>query len=164
MHGGQFADLRNYVSSRLLWNPGLNGEKLISEFINLYYGRAAPSIQRFINLIHDNAEAKGIDRDCYGRRLDFGIDDSIIKKGFVIFDEAMRLAENEIIRNRVEEASICVYSAVVDDVYKWACVDNNSGKIIPPEMASRTRPIVRKFFELCGKYGVTSFTESKGVK
>ena len=42
------ADLGFYVASRLLVDPTLDGEALIYEFMDLYYGPAAPVMERFL--------------------------------------------------------------------------------------------------------------------
>ena len=56
---GDFSDLRNYMIANLLWDPNGSGEQLMREFLDLHYGPAAPPIRRFIDLLHDNAEARG---------------------------------------------------------------------------------------------------------
>jgi len=156
--GAEFSDLRNYLTSRLLWDPNLSGEALIDEFLQLHYGRAAPPIRRFINLLHDNAEAKGIggDRNYNGSCKDWGLDEAMVKAALAAFDEAMRLADDDAVRARVEKASICAYRMASDDAITW---DDKKGPL-PPDIASRTRPYVKHLFELCDKYGVTNFTES----
>ena len=71
------------------------------------------------------------------------------------FAEAMLLADDDAVRARVEKASICAYRMAIEDVYTW---DDKKGPL-PPEIAQRTRPYVKRMFELCDKYGVTHFTE-----
>ncbi len=153
--GTEFSDLRNYVTSMLLWNPELSGEQLIDEFLDLHYGKAAPPIRRFIDLTHDTVEAKGLDTPFGGKWEQFGIDDSIVKAGLEAFDEALGLTDDEILRARVEKASICAYRMAIEDAYTW---DDKKGPL-PPDIAARTRPYVRRLFELCDKYGVTNMTE-----
>ncbi|MBR5877374.1 MAG: DUF4838 domain-containing protein, partial [Alistipes sp.] len=51
-NGGEFSDMKAWVLSKLLWNPYQDTQKLVSEFINDFYGQAAPYIQRYFDLCH----------------------------------------------------------------------------------------------------------------
>lgn len=55
--GAEFAELKAWVLARLLWNPQLDDQALIREFVTGYYGAAAPPLLEYIRLIHDEAEA-----------------------------------------------------------------------------------------------------------
>ena len=49
---GDFAPLRAYVNSKLLWDPDLDEDQLIREFVEHYYGKAAfPFIMEYLSLI-----------------------------------------------------------------------------------------------------------------
>ena len=50
--GGEFAEMRSWIVSKLLWNPDLDTHKLVEEFIGDYYGEAAPYILQYFNLCH----------------------------------------------------------------------------------------------------------------
>lgn len=41
---GEFSELRAYVLAKLLWNPTLSVQDLVSEFIEGYYGKAAETV------------------------------------------------------------------------------------------------------------------------
>lgn len=51
--GGYMAELRDYLMAKLLWNPDLDDKKLMKEFLEAYYGGAAPAMQRYVDLFHD---------------------------------------------------------------------------------------------------------------
>lgn len=51
-HGSEFAELRAWVLARLLWDPRQDDRALIDEFLNGYYGPAAPAIRRYLELLH----------------------------------------------------------------------------------------------------------------
>ena len=44
-----FTALQSYVMLKLFQNPDLNHNKLAEEFISLYYGKAAPEVQKYYN-------------------------------------------------------------------------------------------------------------------
>jgi len=56
----ELCELRNYMISRLLWNPTLDDRKLILEFVTLHYGRAADKVQAYLSLIGETARRSGI--------------------------------------------------------------------------------------------------------
>ena len=57
--GTPFGALRAWVIGKLLWNPALNDRALIEEFLDGYYGPAAPALRRYIDLIHDTMAQSG---------------------------------------------------------------------------------------------------------
>ncbi len=52
--GAEFAELRAWVASRLLWNPNQDYEALIDEFCDYYYGNASTYIKQYIDLLHQS--------------------------------------------------------------------------------------------------------------
>lgn len=56
-NGGEMAELRAWLQARLLWDPEQDDRKLIDEFLQGYYGRAAAPIGRSLRLIADAAQA-----------------------------------------------------------------------------------------------------------
>lgn len=63
--GAEFAELKAWVLAKLLWNPELDGDQLVEEFVRGYYGAAAPYISQYIKLIHDEAEATKTYLSCF---------------------------------------------------------------------------------------------------
>jgi len=55
-HGAEMAELRAWVLAQLLWNPYQDDQKLIDEFLQGYYGRAARYIREYMNLMHNAAK------------------------------------------------------------------------------------------------------------
>ncbi len=49
-------ELRSYLLARLLWNPNLKTNDLISEFCDAYYGEASEDVQAYISLITSNLQ------------------------------------------------------------------------------------------------------------
>jgi len=62
------AELKQYFIAKLLWNPDLNSDSLISRFIDKYYGNAAPFISEYFELSHSTlkAVADTVSLDIYG--------------------------------------------------------------------------------------------------
>jgi hypothetical protein len=67
--GGEWAELRTWVISRLLWNPDLDAEVLIDEFLAGYYGAAAPHLRAYVDTQHDALAASGAGLDIFGNPI-----------------------------------------------------------------------------------------------
>ncbi len=65
--GHEMAELRAWVLAQLMWNPKQDDKKLIREFVDGYYGKAAGKyIYDYLQLMHD--ESKGYFLACYLRK------------------------------------------------------------------------------------------------
>jgi len=51
--------------AKLLWNPDLDSNVLIADFLKGYYGNAAPFIQRYIGLMQSEAQNSNAFMDCF---------------------------------------------------------------------------------------------------
>jgi hypothetical protein len=87
-HGGEFAELKAWVLAQLLWNPQLDGEQLVTEFVNGYYGPAAPMISEYINLLHDEVAAKPTYLSCFTQVTAPFINMDMLSQADKIFDQA----------------------------------------------------------------------------
>jgi hypothetical protein len=52
--GNGLDELRTWVLARLMWDPGQDPRQLIAEFVNAYYGDAAPYVSRNIELMQQS--------------------------------------------------------------------------------------------------------------
>lgn len=158
-------DLRNYLICNLMWDPARDERVLMEEFIVLHYGKAAPFIREYINLIHNNAQQRNLHHNCFGRARDYGIDDDIAAQGLALFARAAVAAEDEVVRRRVEKASLCAYRAALEPLVDWLGRFQTDEKAlrarpIPPELI-KLRPVAQRFVELCDKYEVNLYSETQ---
>ena len=63
---GEFAELRGYLIAKLLWNPYADADSLMTDFLEGFYGNAAPHLRGYIDTMHDALEASGEPLDIYG--------------------------------------------------------------------------------------------------
>jgi hypothetical protein len=141
--------------SGLIWDPSRSGERLIDEFLSLHYGRAAPPIRRYVNLIHDTAEASGAHRNCFtGKGEQYGLTAETAKQAIALFEIALGLAESPEIAARIEKASIGAYRLALDPV--WGREDLAG---LDPQILAASRPWIARFLELCARHGVDQASE-----
>lgn len=157
--GAELSDLRNYVLANMLWDPTRSGQKLIDEFLDLHYGPAAPPIRRFINRYHDHCQSQGIHRNCFGNAADYALDATMVQAALEAFDEALKLADSDAVRSRVEQASICAHRAAIEPAW----LRSNRRRPLEADQAAQLRPQVKRLFELCAKYDVPMFAEHVSV-
>ena len=149
-HGNEFEELRNYLMSRMMWDPTQDGRQLMDEWLDLHYGRAAPPIRRWIDRLHERAVASGLHRRCLGGRYDeYGLDASDIQFGLDAVKEATWLAESDAVRTRLEQAAIWAHRAALEPV--WYVTPD---KHVEADVAAKVRPHAIRFFELCRKHDV----------
>jgi hypothetical protein len=63
--GSEFSELRAWVLAQLLWDPRKDDRELIHEFLDGYYGTAAPAIRRYLELMH--GASAGWNLTCFSR-------------------------------------------------------------------------------------------------
>lgn len=63
--GGEFQELRSWVLAKLLWNPRVDTNRLVDEFLAGVYGPAAPDVRRYFDLIHAAVARSGDHLGCY---------------------------------------------------------------------------------------------------
>lgn len=56
--GADFYGLRMWVIAKALWNPAADGRALLSDFLQGYYGAAAPAIQKYMDVIHQSGRER----------------------------------------------------------------------------------------------------------
>lgn len=49
--GHEFSELKSYLISRLLWNPDSNADSVITDFMNGYFGPAAPLVRTYLDTL-----------------------------------------------------------------------------------------------------------------
>ncbi len=103
--GGEFAELRAYLISKLLWNPECDVEDVINDFMYGYYGRAGQHVRAYFDLLHNRLE--------HDTHIHLGLspDDKLFSETFIrdaeaLFDKAEAVADNVEIRQRVEMARL----------------------------------------------------------
>ena len=63
---GEFAALKHWLVSHLLWNQSLDEKALFDDFMNGYYGRsAAPKVAEYISMVNDRVFNERVPVRCY---------------------------------------------------------------------------------------------------
>lgn len=99
---GDFVQLRAWLMSKLMWNPNLSQEKLTDEFLQGYYGNAAPFLKRYLNLVQESF--LGQNRRLGQTNADFSfLTLDVMNRSTRLFDEAEAAVKNDKqLRDRVQ--------------------------------------------------------------
>ncbi|MGQ9651222.1 MAG: DUF4838 domain-containing protein [Phycisphaerae bacterium] len=64
-NGAEMMELRAWVLAKLLWNPSLNADSLMGEFLAGYYGPAARHVYAYLEIIHKAVGTCGDRLGCF---------------------------------------------------------------------------------------------------
>lgn len=107
--GGENAELRSYVMARLLWDTRANAEEAVSEFLEGVYGKAAPFLRDYFELLHQQVRQppRGLGRHLWI----FGVPEfspDFSQRARELFQKALDAAGDEAVRARVRKAALPV--------------------------------------------------------
>lgn len=103
--GGELAELRSYVFAKLLWNPDLNYEELLNDFMYGYYGHAGIYIRQYFDLVQ-GLVTKDVHVTINLSVQNTLFTDEFLTRALELFDKAEKVANSDEIIRRVELASI----------------------------------------------------------
>ena len=100
----EFSGLRAYLIAKLLWNPDVDAEAVIDDYMYGYFGRSGQQVRAYFDLLQglvtEDTHFRGIEPD------DPLFTDDFMRKSKALFDQAEAVADNDEIRRRVERARL----------------------------------------------------------
>jgi hypothetical protein len=165
----ELCELRNYLISRMLWDPRLDDCKVIDEFVTLYYGRAASEVRSYLTLIGETARGSGIHQHCFGSAASYGIDAKLARGALSLLEKGIAVAESDEIKRRVEKVSIGPRTVLIDPFARWVRnhhrqISSGSQIKAPPEDYSNIAGEIREVFRLYDRHKVDLFSEGLTIK
>jgi len=111
--GGERDEMRSWVIAKLLWDPARDLSELMHDFIYGHYGKAAPAVAEYNELLLGQGEKFKDALAQPPRGIRYGMDHPFLSKEFLeaaskLFSKAETLAESEDVLHRVERASLPV--------------------------------------------------------
>ena len=68
--GGEFAELRAYLIAKLLWDPYLDIDSVMNDFLSGYYEEAGSYIRKYIDIMHETLEKSDKKLEIFGSPID----------------------------------------------------------------------------------------------
>ena len=97
--------LRQYLLAQLLWNPEIDAQACMREFLIGYLGMAAPWIEKWIEACQSRVTPE-IHMSIYDSPAAAYLEEALLEEGDRIFDCAEEAADNEEILSRVRTARL----------------------------------------------------------
>jgi hypothetical protein len=96
--GHEFSELKAYLISRLLWNPEVNADSIITDFMNGYFGAAAPFVREYLDALEGEILKTGEWLDIYGHPTaheNTFLSEANFARYFGYFDQAMAAVKEQ---------------------------------------------------------------------
>lgn len=110
--GGEMAELRSYLMARLLWDVKADPRQAIKEFLDGVYGRVAPLIAEYLELLHRQVrmppEGRGHHIWIFQQPGAPYLEADFLRQARALLSRAEQEAENEAIRRRVRKVSLSI--------------------------------------------------------
>ncbi len=154
----EMAELRAWVLARLLWNPNLDGEQLIDEFLAGYYGAAADEIKAYLTLIHQSVIQSGDWLGCFSPDDAKFLNYDTLAQGWMHLQAAEAMvSDNTELVQRVQVAQLPVMYAVMRNWKKFQQQAADSDLIWP--MAKTPDEVYEQFMQIARDKKVTRLNE-----
>ena len=107
--GGEMEPLRAYLLAKLLWNPEADVPKLSDEFLEAYYGKAAPGLRAYLELLENQVRDGKTHAHIYDNPQAAYLNPEFLAAALKTLDQAELAAENDTVRARVRVARLPVW-------------------------------------------------------
>jgi hypothetical protein len=163
--GGEFAELRSYLISKLLWNPDEDVDVLMNDFLNGYYGAGGPHIRSYIDEMTTALLESGAPLRIFGSPNEADtsyLTQSLIDRYETIFDQAeTAVLDSAELLERVRIARLPLEFAIMEQAKKQYTGERGLFHKVNGNWEVRTdiRSRIDPFADLCIRQGVTRVKE-----
>jgi hypothetical protein len=163
--GGEFAALRAYLISKLLWDPYANVDTLMNDFLNGYYGAAGKPIRKYIDEMREALLRSGKPLRIFGSPWEAEISyltPVLWERYEALFDEAeAAVAGTPELLERVRIARLPLEYAAIEQAKKRFTGARGLFQKVNGRWEARTRirAKIDPFTDLCVRQGVTRVKE-----
>ena len=163
--GGEFAALRSYMISKLMWDPYLKGDSVMNDFLFGYYGAAGWSIRQYIDVMREALLNNTKPLRIFGSPNDAAdtyLTPALLTSYNKIFDEAEKMVKDSVqLLERVRIARLPLKYATMEQAKKNYTGENGLFVKVNDKWEAKTslRNMVDEFTDLCIREGVTRVKE-----
>jgi hypothetical protein len=156
--GSEMAELRAWMLAKLLWDPGLDEDRLREEFLRGYYGPAAGPVESFLELLERAVARSGDPLGCYSPAEAKFLSFETLRRSWALLRTAGKKARRSAeYGRRVERASLPVLYVVLT---RWDELREEARKAGRPWPWPGSRDeLLSVFLEAARRQGVTMISE-----
>lgn len=163
---GEWAELRSYVIAKLYQNDKADVKQLVSSFMKDYYGKAAPYLQQYFDMVQDKMTASRRKLDIYGNPINewkTWLTPELLEQYSNLFDKAEGVVEEapkyaeRVMRARLALDYTVLQMARFYGIDKHGIFVKEGGKwVAKPKLQAN----ITRFVANCKKAGVTELSEA----
>lgn len=154
--GGEMAGLKSYLLARLLWNPAIDANEVVDEYLKGVYGKAAPQMKAYLELLHREVRPgpAGLGKHLWIFAVpDYS--DALLNGGLELFKQAEAAAEDAATRKRIQKDRLSLeYLALL----KARQYEVRDGKYAPADLAG-LRKQAQTLLSRVREHGIQSLHE-----
>lgn len=163
---GDFPELKSWLVAKLLWNPAVDDQALINEFLTAYYGAAAQPLHRYLELIAQAAAPENMSfviHNAYATppALTPWLDLDTMNRATTLFNEAEKgVAGHPEQLERVKKARAAIEFQWLIGWKEYQRVAKKDGKpfLGPPDQLAAYHLLIKN----CGTWKVWRLCEGNG--
>jgi hypothetical protein len=163
--GGEFAELRAYLISKLLWDPEADVDSLMNDFLTGFYGAGGAHIRNYIDEMREALLESEMHLRIFGspnEAADTYLTPPLIDRYEDLFDEAeAAVADSAELLERVRIARLPLEFAIMEQAKKVYAGERGLFHKVDGKWEVRTeiRSKIDPFADLCIRQGVTRVKE-----
>ncbi len=151
----EFGELRSYLLSKISWNPDVDGEAVMKEFCDDYYGSSGKYIYEYIQLLENKVADENIHMQICDSPLNPCFSPDIIAESDKLFAKAIAVANSPEILYRVKQAYLPIkYVKLMQPILR----KETDGK------EAEYEKLIDEFIDECASYGITRIKEGSTIE
>ncbi len=164
--GHEFSELKAYLIARLLWNPNMNADSVMTDFLKGYYGAGGVFIQKYINHLTTEINKTGEWLDLYGHPTAHA-KTFLSAENMAQYNQYFDAAENAVketpsVLQRVKTCRLPIQYAMLEigknDMFglRGFYTENDGKFTLKPKM----QQLIEDFYSVCQQNGVQNVNEA----
>jgi hypothetical protein len=157
-NGAEMAELRAWMLAKLLWDPTRDGAALVNEFVENYYGPAAPHVKAYLNVTHEAVEESGDWLGCFEKHTAKYLSFETLSAGWAHLkaaEEAVR--DDRVMGFRVQVAQLPVRYVFMMRWNEMRQAAEKAGAEWP--LSDSIETVHQRFMEIARKKNITRLNE-----
>lgn len=163
---GDFSELRQYLLAKLMWNTDIDIEAVTADFLRGFYGKAAPFVGKYLNLLETNQKKSNAYLDIYSSPVDARntfLTPEAMDQYDQLLEQALSAVENDsVLNSRIQKLRLALEYVYFEQAKFYGknqhgmfVVNSKGEKEVKKGLTER----VLKFSKACNQFGIYELSE-----